>query len=513
MTPFISEKQRGVASPQNEYWTAIILTVLVTVISWPIESITGHATVALFYLLLVVIAGLRLGRGPVLLVATSGALLWDYLFNPPHFAFFPLTLQDTILLATFLAVALAMGHLTSQLRLKEMMERQRERRTAALYELVQQAGLAPDLDSGLRAAIRLTETIFGVRAALLLRRADDTLASETHQASSFSIAEKEYKAASAAFKDRVPTGKFTAVLSDSEAIHLPLQAGADPMGVLSILPPPQGTLDLSERELLEAFAVLIGTILQKEYLLQGIKRAEMRVAAERAQLQRALLQSVSHELKTPLSAVQAGIEALRREVGGGRRGQVAWFESQQALRRLRRVINNLLDMTRIESGVVHANLDWCDVAELIQAATDLAADGISDHSVTIELDENLPLVRVDQPLLEQCLCNLLLNASAHSAAGAKIEIRARVADQQLFFSVLDEGRGITEADMPRIFAAFQRGAAATSGGTGLGLAIVEGFVQAHGGSVSAANRPSGGAEFLIKIPVETLRSEVLERLA
>src|SRR5262245_61114908 len=98
---FISEKQKGAASPQNEYWTAIILTVLVTVIAWPIEPITGHVTVALFYLLLVVIAGLRLGRGPVLLVATSSALLWDYLFNPPHFEFFSLTLQDVILLATF----------------------------------------------------------------------------------------------------------------------------------------------------------------------------------------------------------------------------------------------------------------------------------------------------------------------------------------------------------------------------------------------------------------------------
>ena len=513
MIPLISERQSGVTFPQNEYWTAILLTVLVTVISWPIEPITGHAVVALFYLLLVVIAGLRLGRGPVLLVATSGALLWDYLFNPPHFAFFPLDLQDAILLATFLAVALAMGHLTSQLRLKEMVERKRERRTAVLYELVQQAGLAPDLDSGLRAAIRLTETLFGVRAALLLRRADDTLASEAHPASSFSIAEKEYGAASAAFKDRAPTGKFTATLSDSEAIHLPLHAGADAMGVLSILPPSRGSLDLSERELLEAFAVLIGNILQKEHLLQGIKQAEMRAAAERVQLQRTLLQSVSHELKTPLSAVQAGLEALRREVGDGPRSQAALFESQQALRRLRRVINNLLDMTRIESGVVHANLDWCDVAELIQAGTDLAADGIGENPVAIELDDNLPLVRVDQPLLEQCLCNLLLNASAHSAIGAKIEIRARVADRQLFLSVLDEGRGISDADMPHIFAAFQRGAAATPGGTGLGLAIVEGFVQAHGGSVSAANRPSGGAGFMIKIPVETLKHEVLERLA
>jgi len=513
MAPFISEKPRGIASPQNEYWIAIALTVLVTVVSWPIEPITGHAAVALFYLLLVVVAGLRLGRGAVLLVAISGGLLWDYLFNPPHFAFFPLTLQDTILLATFLAVGLAMGHLTSQLRLKEIMEGKRERRTAALYELVQQAGLAPDLDSGLSAALRLTETLFGVRAALLLRQPDDGLAEKSFLTSSFSLDAKERRAAQWAFSHCAPAGKFTETLPDGQAIHLPLQAHAEVMGVLSVLPSRDTVLDSAEKELLEAFAVLIGNILQKEQLLQSIKQAEMCVAAERVQLQRALLQSVSHELKTPLSAVQAGLEALRREIGGSQRSQAAVFESQQALRRLRRVINNLLDMTRIESGVVHANLDWCDVGELIQAATDLAADGIGENRIVIELDNNLPLVRVDQALLEQCICNLLLNASAHSTVGGKIEIRAQVTGQQLFLSVLDEGRGISEADLPRIFAAFQRGATATPGGTGLGLAIVEGFAQAHGGSVSAANRPSGGAEFTIKIPVETLRAEVLERLA
>jgi two-component system sensor histidine kinase KdpD len=116
-------------------------------------------------------------------------------------------------------------------------------------------------------------------------------------------------------------------------------------------------------------------------------------------------------------------------------------------------------------------------------------------------------------LLEQCLCNLLLNAAAHSAPGGKITIRARCTDRQLLLSVLDEGSGISEADLPRIFGAFERGAAATPGGTGLGLAIVEGFVQAHGGKVTATNRASGGAELTIKLPVETLKPDILEKLA
>jgi len=270
-------------------------------------------------------------------------------------------------------------------------------------------------------------------------------------------------------------------------------------------------LDLAERELLEAFAVLIGTILEKDQMLQGLKHAEILSASER--LQRALLQSVSHELKTPLAAVRTGIDALTKEVGNGERSQTTLHEIRQALRRLHRVINNLLDMTRIESGVIHPKLEWCDAGELIQAAIDLGADGISDHPIAIEVDKNLPIVKVDQALLEQSLCNLLLNAASNSQPGSKIIICAQFSSDRIILSVLDEGEGIPVLDLPRIFETFHRGAEAPPGGTGLGLAIVDGFVRAHGGSVSAANRQPRGAEFVITIPVESLRPEVLERLA
>ena len=502
-------ESRGARSTIAEYIIAVVLTGCVTALSLAIEPVVGHAAVSSLYLLLVVVAGFRFKRESVLFVAASSTLAWYTVFIPPRFSFHIGTVEDALIFASFFAVAVAMGHLTSRLHLKEVAERMRERRTAALYELVQQAGLAADLDSGLTAAVKLTETFFGVRAALLLLRSEENLAVDAHPASSFELSENDSAAAGWAFAMRRAAGKFTENHPNASALHLPLLTGSAAMGVLSVLPAAGAAFDRSERDLLEAFAVLIGTILERDRLHQDLKQAEIIKVSER--LQRALLQSFSHELKTPLSAVQAGIEAFHREAGGPR-SQAAWSESQKALRRLRRVINNLLDMTRIESGVIHPNLDWCDVGELIQAATDLAADGIGETPVAIELGANVPLIRVDQPLLEQCLCNLLLNASASSAAGAKVVIRARVADGQLFLSVLDEGSGISEADLPRIFGAFQRGAAATPGGTGLGLAIVEGFVLAHGGSVSAGNRPSGGAEFTMKIPVETLRPEVLERL-
>jgi two-component system sensor histidine kinase KdpD len=498
-------------APIREYAIAIVLTTLVTAASLVLELLADHAAVSFVYLLLVVVAGLKLSRGPVLFVAASSALAWYTIFIPPRFAFHIGTLDDAMIFTTFFAVAMAMGHLTSRLRLKEVAERNRERRTAALYELVQQAGLTPDLDRGLSAAIRLIETLFGVRAALLLRRPDHTLAEPSFSTSSFSFEAKERCTAEWAFSHQMPAGKFTGALPDADAMHLPLRAHCAVMGILSIHPPPGTTFDLAGRELLETFAVLIGTILEKDELLQAAKRAEILEASER--LQRALLQSVSHELKTPLSAVHTGIDALARQLGSSDRNQTTLRETQQALRRLHRVINNLLDMTRVESGVVHPRVDWCEIGELVQAAIDLAADGVGERAVEVDIVRGLPIVKVDQALLEQCLCNLLLNAASHSQPGTKITIRARFANGRVMLSVLDEGSGIPEPDLPHIFETFHRGAGAPPGGTGLGLAIVDGFVRAHGGNVAAANRLPRGAEFTITIPADTMRPDALESFA
>jgi two-component system sensor histidine kinase KdpD len=170
-------------------------------------------------------------------------------------------------------------------------------------------------------------------------------------------------------------------------------------------------------------------------------------------------------------------------------------------------------MTRIESGVIQPKLDWCDVEELIQAATQLAGESLNEHRIIVDVDTRLPMVKIDQPLLEQCLCNLMLNSSANSSPGTKITIAAQIAGEQLIMSISDEGKGIRPDELSRIFDAFYRSADATPGGTGLGLAIVDGFVRAHGGTVQAANRPDGGAEFVISIPVEILRPEIMESLA
>ena len=388
------------------------------------------------------------------------------------------------------------------------MEKQRERRTAALYELAHQAAFAPELDNGLRAAVAHIESIIDAKAALVLRLADHTLDKSVHPASSFALSEKEHSVAAWAFSRRAPAGRFTDTLPDAEALYLPLQARTAAMGVLCIRPPKDRALDLSERELLEAFAVLIGLLLEKDHIAAAIQRAEILEASER--LRRGILDSVSHELKTPLAAVETGLAALEQQSKNDRAQMETVGEIKFATRRLNRVISNLLEMARIEAGVVQPKLDWCDIDEVVDGAMALAADALSRHPVAVDIKQNLPMIKIDHLVIEQSLANLLANAANWSEAGKTIAVSADISDGAVQIIVSDRGPGIPQEELPHVFEKFYRGAKAPSGGTGLGLSIVDGFIRAHGGRVHAANRPGGGAEFTIRVPVEALNEKNME---
>ena len=510
MNSVISPAESSI-SYTRELWFAAAAMAVVTGLSLLLVPVTGHVAVALLYLMLIVLVGLNFTRRTVLLVAGASAVLWNFLFIPPRFTFYIEKLEDILLFAMFFVIAFAMCHITNRLRDSQFAQRQRERRTAALYELVRQAGLAPELDAGLAAALTLVETTFAVKAALLRRRKDHTLSREPYPEGSFHIGARELELAQAAFAEQRPVGKFTETSPDAMMAHLPLKGRIAVMGVLTLLPPNEKVLGAAEMELLESFAVLIGTILERDHLLAAFRHAEILEASER--LHRALFNSVSHELKTPLAAAQTGVDALTSGAANDDQRRIALGEIHSALRRLNRVINNLLDMTRIESGVVRPKLDWCDVNELIEKSVELTGDTIDEHRMIVHVEPNFPMVKLDQALIEQCLGNLLLNAAGWSPAGSEIAITARLQGNELLLSVQDEGEGIPAAELNRIFDSFYRSSTAKPGGTGLGLSIVDGFVRAHGGKVHAANREPHGAEFVITIPVETLPQNLLEKFA
>jgi two-component system, OmpR family, sensor histidine kinase KdpD len=185
-------------------------------------------------------------------------------------------------------------------------------------------------------------------------------------------------------------------------------------------------------------------------------------------------------------------------------------EFRTALERLNRVVNNLLNMTRLESGTVQPRLDWCDVTELCSAAFELAGDALANHVIVRDIAPEIPLVKLDQALIEQALGNLLLNAGMHTPAGTEVTLRGHLNDRRLELSVLDRGPGLPGGALETLFTKFARGPSAPAGGSGLGLAIARGFARAHGGDATARQRDGGGAEFNLFLPVEVLIADAHE---
>jgi two-component system sensor histidine kinase KdpD len=221
---------------------------------------------------------------------------------------------------------------------------------------------------------------------------------------------------------------------------------------------------------------------------------------ESERLQRTLLDSVSHELRTPLAVITASIEHLEAAPAAAQRDLVA--EIRTATRRLNRLVGNLLDQTRLESGALKARLDWCDARDLINAASDGVRDALAGHPFCVAVPEDMPPVRADFALMEHALANLLVNAAHHTPAGTPIQASAGISPEggQACFIVADQGPGLSAALRSRLFQKFSRGDKAQVGGLGLGLSIARGFVAAQGGQILAGENPGGGARFTIYLP-------------
>jgi two-component system sensor histidine kinase KdpD len=232
---------------------------------------------------------------------------------------------------------------------------------------------------------------------------------------------------------------------------------------------------------------------------------QARVAEESERLHRTLLDSVSHELKTPLAVIGAatdGLDTLLKDAGLPLT-ETFLDEIKAANRRLNRIVTNLLDMTRIDSGRLPLNLEWGEVRELLESAVSQVENEVSRERVHITAPEELPLVRLDFGLMEQALCNLLVNAVEHSPAATSIEMSAQLDGGTLLLRIRDHGPGLTPGEEKKVFEKFYRGTGSRPGGTGLGLSIVQGIARAHHGDIDAENNPAGGATFTIRMPVET----------
>ena len=297
----------------------------------------------------------------------------------------------------------------------------------------------------------------------------------------------------------------------SEALHLPLTTERAVLGVLSVKLPDK-TLTLAQRDLLETYARQAALVLDRVALRAAAEQSKL--VAESERLSNALLNSISHELRTPLAAItSASSHLLESRPGPGEVRDAMVHEIQEATSRLNRLVGNLLDVTRLESGHVRARLDWCDVGDLVNTTVQSLGDELAGRQITVRIDEKLPLARMDFALTQRALSNLLLNAVLHTPPGTPVAVDVRHRDDCLDVAVADSGPGLPPDVLPKVFEKFFRAPSAPAGGTGLGLSIVKGFIEAQGGKVLADNRPGGGAVFTIRFPVSEQPSEIIREHA
>jgi len=488
------------AGDARGYAGALGVVAGVTALNALLDRWLHYPALALVYLLSVVVLAMFTARGPTLLAACLTAFIWDFLFVPPKFTPWITRPEDLMMFFTLLVVGLAMGHLAARLRAQQAAERRREEHATTMYLFTRELAQAADYTSLLAVIVREVGRAVRARIALSVPSSGDGGGLTAYFAGTWTLSEKEQGVADWAFRRGQPAGLGTDTLPSAEGLHEPLLAGDHPVGVLSVKFQDAGPLEPGRRDLLDALVRQTALVLDRQRLRDAEQQAKM--IAESDRLSRTLLNSISHEIRTPLAVINSAAGSLGEARRGGATPPWAMLdEIQEATARLNRLVGNLLNITRLESGHVKPRLDWCDVADLIQVTLKHIERECARHAVTTVVAPGLPLARMDFVLMEQALANLVLNACAHTPPGTAVEIRASASGDRLQLVVADRGPGVPVDSIPHLFDKFYRAPNAPAGGTGLGLAIVRGLVDAHGGVVEAGNQAGGGACFTIHLPL------------
>lgn len=481
----------------TQYLQAFGVIALVTLVATLFKPWVGAHGIALVFLLTVVVLGLFLERGPTLVAASMSALLWDFFFLPPFYALRINNFEDAMLFGMYFVVALVLGHLTTRIRAQEEAERERETRATALFLLTRDLNESVDLDQMVQRIVHQVGACFRAQVAVLLPRGHSTL--QPCAGNTLQIPENERQIPQWVLEHRQRAGAFTANSPFATALYLPLSTSSGPLGVLALKSAHPVGLSLDQENLVDTFAQQIAMALDRHRLNAISEQAKLLAESER--LSKTLLDSMSHELRTPIAAIKSAtgnLAELRNDDGEMRREMLA--EIQEATERLNRVVGNVIEASRLESGALKPRLNECDVNELVHVVLEQTEKELSAHRLTVRIEPGLPMLPLDFVLTQQALANLISNAALHTPAGTAIELEARLEAEMLVITVADRGPGIPPDSLPRIFDKFYRVPSSRTGGTGLGLSLVKGFVEAQGGRVAAKNRQGGGVAFTIRLP-------------
>jgi two-component system sensor histidine kinase KdpD len=493
-------------SPWREWLEALGWVGAATVFGLLLERWLGDADRAMVYLLAVLLAATRVGAGPSLLAAVVSVAAFDFLFVLPKYTFAVNDQRYLLTFAVMLVVGVLVSRLTLRIRRQAEASTQRERRTAALYALSRE--LARERDPATIAKLAVEHVQEHLQCPAIVWIQDELgLLPIAGQTQPLASTEREIAVGRWVLEHGRPAGAGTETLPSAVALHLPLSGTTRTIGVLAILlserPSP---LSLDHKLLCETFAHQTALALERALLAEEAEK--VRIIAETERLRNELLSAVSHDLRTPLASITGSATAM---LGNPELDPAARHELLDTIREegehLGRLVADLLDLTRIESGTVRANLQWVPVEEVIDAALARTEPMLKGFEVEVDVPEEVLTAPMDPTLMVQVLVNLLENAAKHAASmgtaeSSEITVLARTESGMLHIEVCDRGPGVPPGEEERIFEKFYRTADGQRvPGTGLGLAICRAVVHAHGGTVRATTRWGGGARFVIELPM------------
>jgi two-component system sensor histidine kinase KdpD len=487
----------------RDFVWALAITVICTAVAFPLAPHFGLVNIVMLYLLGTAIAALRLGRWPCVCLGTANMLAFDYFFVPPLYSF---DVEDTRYLFTLgvmLTVTLLIANLMIGIRHHRAIAAAREQRTAVLYAMSRELAVATDAPTMAAAAVRQICAVFHSTAVVLTADArgqlspislpDDPAGCDTGSVPPFLNLEIA--------QEVVARGQRRV----SNAIYLPLPGSRRVEGVVVVHPQtPARELPVEQLSLLDAFAAQLALSLQRVRLAEAAEAAK--ISEERALLRNTLLASISHDLRTPLSAI-AGAGSLLAQpeyaLNADRLTTLGHLIERKA-RDMTQLVTNVLELVQMEFGGKTVNADWHAISELVALALRPYNARLAQWHVALKLPADLPLVLVDPTLILQILSNLLENAAKYTPPGTTITLAAAVRHGAMLLTVSDDGPGLPTGDPDLLFEKFQRGRTESNiVGVGLGLTICRAAARLHGGDIRAMHNPGGGACFELTLPVPT----------
>ncbi|GIL16375.1 MAG: two-component sensor histidine kinase [Oligoflexia bacterium] len=484
-----------------KYWNTLWFLLGVTFLSAFAEAYVGYRVIGFVYLLVVLIVGMFGSIGAVLFAAAFSALAWDFLFINPKFTFTIASAEDIILCFAYFLVAVITGFLTNRIRFHERLMRDREERMEVLYRVLKDISESSNKEEFINKVRSTIGELLEGECGVVLKGRDGLLDFSGSKSYSLQLDDRERAVALWTFQNKKAAGWSTETLSQARALYLPLLGANEGIGVFLFKPERKGRkLGPDQENLLYTIVGQLSLSIERHFWSRRIAEAQRLEDSEK--LQQTILSSISHELRTPLTAILGSAAALENNLVTDPVGKTIVKDLEINGERLNRVIENLLDMSRLSSGSLALNLEWQDISDVIGVVLKKHAKPFSAHRVKVDVQPDLPLVRLDFRLFEHALANLVINAAQYSPANTEIILKVRANGKHFSVSVEDEGCGIPDEYVSQVFEKFYRVPGTLPGGTGLGLSIVRNIVELHRGTVRYEKREPQGSRFIVDLPLE-----------